>query len=97
MNCVECREKQMQEIPYIAYEAECARHDVAVRRLVLVIILCVLLIVGSNLAWLYVWNQYDYVEETYDYTQDGRGINIIGDDNEAGLYGSEVSDTPAQP
>ena len=95
MNCEECRERRVQTIPYIAYEAECARHDRAVKRLVMVLVLCVLLIVASNLAWLYVWNQYDYVD--YDYSQDGRGINIIGNDNEAGQYGTEIENTPESP
>jgi hypothetical protein len=79
---------EVQQIPYIAYEAECARHDRNIRRLVLVIVLCVCLIVISNLAWLYVWQQYDYEEEIIEYTQDGRGINIIGNENEATQHGS---------
>lgn len=93
MNCEECKEKRIQQIPYIAYEAECARHERMWKRMLAVIILCVLLVVGSNIAWLCVWNQYDYVDETYDYSQDGRGINIIGNDNEAGQYGAETDYT----
>jgi hypothetical protein len=84
----------MQEIPYIAYEAECARHDRTVKRLIAVLVLCVLLIVGCNIAWLIAWNQYDYTEEYYDYDQNGRGINVIGDDNEVGQYESETNYPP---
>lgn len=94
-NCETCKDRQVQTIPYIAYEAECARHDRNIKRLVVVIVLCVALIVVSNLAWLYVWNQYDFVD--VEYSQDGRGINIIGNDNEAGQYGSEVTYTPSNP
>lgn len=88
---------EVQQIPYIAYEAECSRHDRNVRRLVLVIVLCVCLLVISNLAWLYVWQQYDYEEEIIEYTQDGRGINIIGNENEATQNGTEISDPEENP
>ena len=93
-DCKTCKDRQARDIPYIAYEAECARHDRNIKRLAVVIVICIALLVVSNLAWLYAWNQFDYVDESYDYTQDGRGINIIGNDNEAGQYGTEIDNTP---
>jgi hypothetical protein len=39
------------------------------------------MIVASNLAWLYVWNSYEYVGDSTTYSQDGEGVNIIGDEN----------------
>lgn len=38
-------------------------------------IICLILLFASNMAWLYVWNQYDY--ESYSYEQDGDGVNNI--------------------
>ena len=38
-------------------------------------IICLILLFLSNMAWLYVWNQYDY--ESYSYEQDGGGVNNI--------------------
>lgn len=38
-------------------------------------IICLILLFLSNMAWLYVWNQYDY--ESYSYEQDGNGVNNI--------------------
>jgi hypothetical protein len=32
------------------------------------------------MLWLRAWNEYDY--STTEIEQDGRGINIIGDDND---------------
>lgn len=54
------------------------------KRLVIALVLTILLIFASNLAWLYVWNQYDYesTATTTTYEQDGEGINLIGDKNE---------------
>ena len=80
MNCEECRERRMQTVPFIAFEAECARHDRAVKRLVLVIVIIVALLVVSNLAWLYCWNQYDYITED------------IGNDGDIN-YGNYTSET----
>ena len=45
------------------------------RQWVLIAILIILLAV-CNLAWLYAWTQYDYVD--LDATQDGTGVNIVG-------------------
>ena len=48
MNCEECRERRAQQVPYVAFEAECARHDRAVKRLIAVIVLVVV-------SWCCFW------------------------------------------
>lgn len=45
------------------------------RRWFISFIICLILLFLSNMAWLYVWNQYDY--ESYSYEQDGNGVNNI--------------------
>lgn len=41
-------------------------------------------LVGTNAAWLYVWQSYEYV------SQDGEGINTINTGNQENIdYGSE--------
>lgn len=88
MNCNECEAKRSKDIPYIVYESECARHDRSIKRLVIVIILCVCLLFASNLAWLYAWNQYDYVDESVEISTDGGGhANYIGEDGNINNYG----------
>lgn len=94
MNCNECAVKRNKDIPYIAYEAECARHDRNIKRLVWVIVLCVVLLVASNLAWLYAWNQYDYevVDESIELTtRNGGHANYIGNDGDINNYGDGTS------
>jgi len=71
-----------KSIPYIAHEAEVARMERTIKRLVEIIIICVCLIFASNAMWLYYWNQYDYVGDETTVTQDGLGVNIIGAHNE---------------
>lgn len=69
-------------IPYIAHEAEVARLERTIKRLSIIIIVCLALMFASNALWLYYWNQYEYVGEETTVTQDGLGVNIIGAYNE---------------
>lgn len=71
-------------IPYIAYESEMARHERTVKRMIVSLVLTVLLLVISNVCWLYAWCQFEYVDETTTtttVTQDGKGQNVYGDRN----------------
>lgn len=72
-----------KDVPYIVYESETARHERTVRRLVKVIVLTVLLLVASNMAWLYVWNQYDFSSTTTEIVTDEGNANML----EAGMNG----------
>jgi hypothetical protein len=56
------------------------RHLRREKRFVAIIVLLILLLVGSNMAWLIYENQFEVVEETtetitYDVVQDGAGTN----------------------
>lgn len=77
-----------KDIPYIVYEGAQAKNERTVKRLIVALVISILLIFVSNLAWLYAWTQYDYTSgettTTTSYTQDGEGTNIIGDGNEVG-------------
>lgn len=44
-----------------------------------IILTLIILLVATNVMWLFVWNQYDYVDEDYsiDAQQDGYGVNIV--------------------
>lgn len=54
-----------KDVPYIVYESEAARHERTVKRLLIALLVTVVLMVGTNLAWLWVWNQYDFTSESY--------------------------------
>lgn len=74
----------LKSIPYIAFESAQARSERYIKRLIIALIISIIIGFLTNLAWLYVWNQYDYQSETVTRTfvQDGEGLNIIGDSNE---------------
>lgn len=89
--------ENIRSIPYIAFEAAQARSERYIKRLIIALIISIIVGFCSNLAWLYVWNQYDYesevTTETRTYTQDGEDLNIIGDLSEAELnYGTNSND-----
>lgn len=73
-----------KNIPYIVYEAAQARSERTVKRLILALIIATTLIFASNLAWIYVWKQYDYSsEETkIDVRADKGTANYIGNDGD---------------
>lgn len=83
-------ENSMIKIPFIVYESEMTRNERDKKRLYAVIIcLCIALIMSIIIAfvdrieinnrWLMFLEQYNF--ESYDYSQDGQGVNIIGNEN----------------
>ena len=57
-------EDYKKDVPYIVYESEAARHERTVKRLLTALLITILLMVGTNMAWLYVFNQYDFTTDT---------------------------------
>ena len=80
-------------VPYIVYEGEMARQERQIKRLLCILVTLLVLFFASNMAWLYVWNKYEYVGETttIDAQQDGEGVNIVGGEDVS--YGSDGNDT----
>ena len=75
---------EKKDVPYIVYESESARHERTVKRLLTALLITILMMVGTNLAWLYVWNQYDFSSETYTVESDEAGnSNVL----QAGMNG----------
>ena len=70
-----------KDVPYIVHESDMTRLERTNIRLFISLLISIIFLFLSNVAWLYVWNQYDYVSETTTYSQDGEGINVIGDQN----------------
>ncbi len=73
-----------EKVPYIVYESAMARSDIRNRWLVKALVVAVVLLALTNFAWLFAWTRYDYTGTTTEttYTQDGEGLNIIGDSND---------------
>lgn len=86
-------------IPRLVWERDQARSTHTIKtlvRLMIVLLVALLTVVGAFLwhlrqkdkEWLAFLEQYDI--ESYDYQQDGRGVNIIGDGNGVDYNGTET-------
>lgn len=64
-----------EKIPYIVFEGEQARHERTVKRLVLALLVSVLLLFATNMAWLWFFNSFDIVTETVTQDTDTGGLN----------------------
>lgn len=70
-------------VPYIVYESSMARAERQHKRLWIALIVAVVIIVITNIAWLYVWNSYEYVGDTSEISVEGEGnANYIGNDGD---------------
>jgi len=75
--------KKTASVPYTVYEAEQVRNAKLVRMLCIVIIVCVLALVGTNLAWVIYEKQFEVVEETTTTVTEHESI-YVEQDNENG-------------
>ena len=70
-------------IPYFCHEGDMARAERTIKRLWILCILLIVLLVGTNIAWIHYESQFsDVVTTTQEVTQDGKdGVNnFIGGD-----------------
>lgn len=74
-----------KNIPYIVFESEMTRQERSIKRLIITLVVTILLLFGSNIAWLYAWCQYDYSssETSVELSADGSSnANYIGENGE---------------
>ena len=84
------RELENDKIPFAVYESLGDRLNIANKRLFILSIVLTILLVFTNLGWLYYESQYQIEQTTMiDAEQDG-DVNIIGGGNVD--YGSKSSD-----
>lgn len=70
-------------VPYVVHEADMARMERGNKRLSVLASVLVALLFITNALWVWLWNQYEYVDTvTTTVSQDGEGNNIYGDGNE---------------
>ena len=71
--------EDQKNVPYFVHEGIMARSERTIRRLIIILALTIFLMFASNAVWLWYMSGCDI--ETYDYAQDGIGVNIIGSRN----------------
>ena len=80
-----------KNIPYFVHEGEMVRMERVVKRLWITVILLIVLLVGTNGAWLWWESQFQYYEETTTVTQDaetdGDGDIVLNGTGEVEING----------
>lgn len=84
-------ERDAAMIPYFAHEGEMARMERANKRLWIALILLIVCLVGSNLAWVIYESQFENVSIQQDANTDGGGNNYMNGTGEFS-YGSRETD-----
>lgn len=71
-----------KDVSYVAFESVCARFERTIKRLWILVIILTVLLVGTNCAWLWYENQFQYVEtsETYEADATDGGVAITNGD-----------------
>ena len=67
-------------VPFIVHEGIVSRQERTIKRLVIALIIAISLMFISNCIWIHYISMFDF--ESYEYTQDGEGINVLGERNE---------------
>ena len=90
MACKNCKDNE--QIPQQSKdELAFAFAERMVKRLWIALCIAITLAVAAPLAVHFGWLHYEAQFETYEYTQDGEGTNIIGDGNDVD-NGAEIAD-----
>lgn len=78
MEEVNAMEAYKEPIPYFVYERTMARFERTIKRLIIVIVIAVVMLFASNMAWLYEFSSYDVIsEEVAVDSQDGGNANYL--------------------
>lgn len=64
-----------KQISFAAFEAMVATNERHIKRLLFALLIAVVLLFASNIAWLHFWSQFEFEGEGYTdvYTQEGEG------------------------
>lgn len=75
------------DVPYIVYEGDMAIAERHIKRLWIALIVLIVAFAISVIGYLWYLSLYDF--QSYEYTQDGEGVNIVGDSNGVDYNGTE--------
>ncbi|MBQ3947338.1 MAG: hypothetical protein II656_02355 [Ruminococcus sp.] len=74
-----------KDISYVVFESICSRLERTIKRLWILTVILVVLLVGTNCAWLYYESQFETVattNENYECEADNGGIAIANGEGE---------------
>ena len=94
--CNHCgTDKNPDNVPYIAHESAMARSERNSKRLWIIILVLIVALIGTNLAWIIYESQFETVEtitEEYDIEQDAEDGNNNSIINGGSIVNGETED-----
>lgn len=78
----------IKDVQYFVFEGELARAERHTKRIWIALIVCIIALFASNIAWLYYESQF----ETISYAQDGDGLNNINTGEQGNINGTDPTD-----
>ena len=79
-----------KDVPYVAFESAMARMERTIKRLWVVAIILIILLFGTNAAWIWYESQFEIVETEITQTNDNGYNNYIGNDGD--IYNGYTDD-----
>ena len=67
--------KDVVTLSRFVWESYNASHERTVKRLIVALIVTICLLVASNMAWLWVFNQYNFTSESYTVDSGDKGTS----------------------
>lgn len=81
--CSTCKDKKPEAVPYIVHESAMARGERSAKRLWIVVLVLIVMLVGTNGAWIWYESQFEVVETTEVVQENSDGYNnYIGNDGD---------------
>lgn len=90
MDCKTCKEMRKQQeatISRYAFEATLVSFEETIKRLWIAIIILILLLAGTNAAWVYYESQFSEETWTYEASADHGSNAVANGDGEVYIYG----------
>ena len=79
-NCESCSKRPPEPVPYVVHESDMARQERTIKRLWILLLVMLVLLVGTNGAWIYYENSFEDISITQE-NEDGYN-NFIGNDGD---------------
>lgn len=79
-NCESCGKRPPEPVPYVVHESDMARLERTIRRLWILLLVMLVLLVGTNGAWIYYENSFEDISITQE-NEDGYN-NFIRNDGD---------------
>lgn len=94
--CENCKsheeEKDPKFIPFVSHDKDMARLERTNKRLWILLLVMLVLLVGTNAAWIYYESQFVDESWTFEANTDNGGTAIANGDGEVNYYGESKSD-----